>query len=134
MSEHQHKHASLPDAGPAKPTAPTKAAVALSDNDHNGKLVSDEDLRLCAYQKWEAAGKPAGDGVEFWLAAEQELRKGNTEKFVEPNGWRGHREQERLEAEKAVKEHNVRVDSHYRDNNRMFQSHGERGHRHGGSD
>lgn len=25
------------------------------------------------------------------------------------------------------------VASHYRDNNRMFQSHGERGHRHGGS-
>jgi hypothetical protein len=25
------------------------------------------------------------------------------------------------------------VDRHYKDNNRMFQSHGERGHRHGGS-
>jgi hypothetical protein len=27
----------------------------------------------------------------------------------------------------------VSVDSHYRDNNRMFQSHGDRGHRHGSS-
>ena len=55
------------------------------------------------------------------------------EKFVQRGGWHGHREHERLEAEKEVKESNVSVDSHYRDNNRMFQSHGERGHRHGGS-
>jgi len=29
--------------------------------------------------------------------------------------------------------HNVNEDSHYMDNNRMFHSHSERGHRHGGS-
>ena len=33
----------------------------------------------------------------------------------------------------ATREDKVIVDSHYKDNNRMFQSHGERGHRHGGS-
>jgi len=134
MTRHHHKHATLAHAGPGKPTTPTEAAVASSDNDHTGKLVSDEDIRLCAYQKWEAAGKPAGDGVQFWLEAEQELVEGKNEKFVQQGGRRGHREHERLEAEKAaVKECNVSVDSHYRDNNRMFQSHGERGHRHGGS-
>ena len=26
-----------------------------------------------AYEKWEAAGKPPGDGSEFWLQAEKEL-------------------------------------------------------------
>jgi hypothetical protein len=26
-----------------------------------------------AYQKWEAAGRPTGDGVNFWLEAESEL-------------------------------------------------------------
>jgi len=133
MTQHRHKHATLAHAGPGKSTAPTKAAVASGDNDHNGKLVSEEDIRLCAYQKWESAGKPAGDGVQFWLEAEQELVEGKNEEFVQRGGWHGHRENERLEAEKAVKEHNVSVDSHYRDNNRMFQSHGERGHRHGGS-
>ena len=36
------------------------------------------DLRLqtvqeIAYSKWEQAGWPSGDGVEFWLDAEQEF-------------------------------------------------------------
>jgi hypothetical protein len=56
-----------------------------------------------------------------------------SEKFVRRGGWHGHHEQDWLEAEKEVKEDPVSVDSHYRDNNRMFQSHGGRGHRHGGS-
>ncbi len=132
MTQH-HRHATLAHAGPGKPTTSTKAAFTSGDNDHNSKLVSDEDIRLCAYQKWEAAGKPTGDDVQFWLEAEQELVEGKDEKFVQRGCWHGHREQERLEAEKAVKEREVIVDSHYRDNNRMFQSHGERGHRHGGS-
>lgn len=34
----------------------------------------DEAIRLLAYQKWEAAGSPAGEGMEFWLAAEQEIK------------------------------------------------------------
>lgn len=36
--------------------------------------VTDDEVRLAAYRRWEMAGKPAGDGVEFWLAAERELR------------------------------------------------------------
>jgi hypothetical protein len=31
---------------------------------------------LRAYGKWEAAGKPDGDGTRFWLEAEQELLQG----------------------------------------------------------
>jgi DUF2934 family protein len=112
---------------------PNGSGLASTDNDHNGKFVSDKDIRFCAYQKGEATGKPAGDGVQFWLEAEQELVKGRNAKFVQRGGWHGHREQERREAQKAVKECHESVDSHYRDNNRMFQSHGERGHRHGGS-
>lgn len=133
MTKHHHKLATLAHAGPGNPTTPTKDAVPSRDNDHKGKFVSDEDIRLCAYQKWEVAGKPGGDGVQFWLEAEQELVHGKNEKFVERSDWHGYREHEWQEAEKAVKESNVNVDSHYRDNNRMFQSHGERGHRHGGS-
>ena len=33
---------------------------------------SEEKIRCLAYEKWEAAGRPACDGVEFWLQAEQE--------------------------------------------------------------
>jgi hypothetical protein len=32
-----------------------------------------EAIRLLAHGKWEAAGCPAGDGVDFWLEAEREV-------------------------------------------------------------
>jgi hypothetical protein len=35
--------------------------------------ISAEDIRHCAYRKWESAGRPSGDGARFWLEAEQEL-------------------------------------------------------------
>jgi cold shock CspA family protein/ribosome-associated translation inhibitor RaiA len=35
--------------------------------------ISEEAVRQRAYARWEAAGRPAGDGIDFWLAAEQEL-------------------------------------------------------------
>jgi hypothetical protein len=41
------------------------------------KLVPSEDqIRMRAYQKWQAAGCPAGDGSNFWCEAEKELREG----------------------------------------------------------
>jgi hypothetical protein len=39
----------------------------------NGKPATDEAIRLGAYLKWEAAGRPEGDGVNFWLETEREL-------------------------------------------------------------
>jgi hypothetical protein len=30
-------------------------------------------IRETAYYKWEAAGSPCSDGVEFWLQAEAEI-------------------------------------------------------------
>lgn len=33
----------------------------------------EEAIRTLAHSKWEAAGCPAGDGVEFWLEAEREI-------------------------------------------------------------
>ena len=34
---------------------------------------AEEAVRTRAYHLWEAAGRPTGDGVEFWLQAEREL-------------------------------------------------------------
>jgi hypothetical protein len=34
---------------------------------------SADEIRVHAYLRWEAAGKPAGDGAKFWLEAEREL-------------------------------------------------------------
>jgi hypothetical protein len=38
--------------------------------------LSADEIRVCAYLRWEAAGKPPGDGTKFWLEAEQELLQG----------------------------------------------------------
>jgi hypothetical protein len=37
--------------------------------------VTEDEIRLRAYQLWEASGRPEGDGVFFWFEAEQELRQ-----------------------------------------------------------
>lgn len=34
----------------------------------------DMAIRELAYSKWEAAGFPEGDGFDFWLEAERELK------------------------------------------------------------
>jgi len=36
----------------------------------------EESLRALAHGKWEAAGCPPGDGLEFWLEAEREVNAG----------------------------------------------------------
>jgi hypothetical protein len=38
---------------------------------------SSEKIREAAYYKWEAAGCPCCDGVEFWLQAEAEMSTDN---------------------------------------------------------
>ena len=133
MTQHHRKHTTLAHAGPGKPATATTVANSVSGNEHYGTLLSDEDIRLRAYLDWEGAGRPAGDGVQFWLEAEQEL-SGIDKEFVQPDGRHQHPDYERLEAEKAIKAHQVGKGSDYRDNNRMFQSHGDRGHRHDGRD
>lgn len=57
---------------PASGTKPTVASV-LAEPSPNGQPVSEASIRLCAYRKWEIAGRPGGDGVKFWLEAEREL-------------------------------------------------------------
>lgn len=52
---------------------PAKHDVPLGPPADVPKPARDEAIRLGAYMKWEAAGKPEGDGVNFWLDAEKEL-------------------------------------------------------------
>jgi hypothetical protein len=53
----------------------TRAAKAAVQPEINGAVneKSEENIRLLAYRKWEAAGRPAGDGLCFWFEAEREL-------------------------------------------------------------
>ena len=36
------------------------------------------EIRQLAYRKWQQAGCPISDGVEFWLAAETEILRGRS--------------------------------------------------------
>jgi Protein of unknown function (DUF2934) len=58
---------------PSNPTSERKPAGASAEPSPSGKSVSDEAIRQCAYRKWETAGKPGGNGVNFWMEAEREL-------------------------------------------------------------
>lgn len=57
-------------------TTPAYAAGAVSlqpaakDQD---PATREQAIRARAYFLWEQAGRPEGDGVEFWMRAEQEL-------------------------------------------------------------
>ncbi len=69
------KTATVAQALSSTPTSETKptAASVLAEPSVKRQPVSVDAIRVCAYKKWEAAGKPASDGVTFWLEAEQEL-------------------------------------------------------------
>ncbi len=66
-----------PTTRPAAPrTTPAEAADRVTLN--NSKTPkrpapSEEDIRARAFFLWEQAGRPEGDGVQFWLEAEREL-------------------------------------------------------------
>jgi hypothetical protein len=62
---------------PVPPTPKTGpgGAPAARGPAGNGQQVPEKAIRILAYQKWEAAGCPDGDGVNFWLEAERELRR-----------------------------------------------------------
>ena len=74
MHTHRHKPATL--AQPRPTAATTTLPAAPGNKDHSTRQVAADDIRLCAYRKWERAGKPTGDGIPFWLQAEQELVQG----------------------------------------------------------
>ncbi len=46
-----------------------------------------EEIRTSAYLKWENAGHPEGDGVPFWLAAEQEYWEASQDKLGKAVYW-----------------------------------------------
>jgi len=73
---HKKRTHATPGGHPvSKPHTATSHSDALPIHaEHNGKPTATEhDIRTLAHAKWQAAGCPAGDGFDFWLAAEQEL-------------------------------------------------------------
>jgi Protein of unknown function (DUF2934) len=72
------KPASVLKPPAAKPATgfPAVATPEVMKGEPAARKAQPEDIRLRAYLKWMAAGRPAGDGVKFWLEAEQELLRG----------------------------------------------------------
>jgi hypothetical protein len=64
------KPASAKHAGQLKDVKPVATVSAVR------QPVSEAEVRLRAYHRWEVSGKPPGDGVNFWLEAEQEFLQG----------------------------------------------------------
>jgi hypothetical protein len=67
---------------PRKQKSPVKSVAVLESvqQSANGTtveelIVSEDFIRVSAYEKWVAAGRPPGCGTNFWLEAEKELLK-----------------------------------------------------------
>lgn len=56
----------------SKATIPSGPAIPP----HHVPAANHEAIRHHAYLKWLVAGKPDGDGLNFWLEAEQEHLQG----------------------------------------------------------
>jgi len=64
-------------AGPALANESTPTVVFVRGGQtQTVKSVVEGSIRVLAYQKWEAAGKPESDGVRYWLEAEREFLLG----------------------------------------------------------
>ena len=50
-----------------------KTLQSIFGETYAARIPTEEEVREKAYLLWEEAGKPEGDGVEFWVRAEQEL-------------------------------------------------------------
>ena len=62
-----------PSPIPPPPMPPGPEPIPPPPTLRKSSRVQDENrVRELAYQKWEDAGRPEGDEVKFWLAAERE--------------------------------------------------------------
>lgn len=62
-----------PSGCPGTVAESAPATPGHSDAEAREKSASRSDIHVRAYHLWEAAGRPPGDGVPFWLEAEKEL-------------------------------------------------------------
>ncbi|HEX3999054.1 MAG TPA: DUF2934 domain-containing protein [Pirellulales bacterium] len=58
---------------PLHAAATPQASPPIADSRAEEGGGRENEIRSIAYRKWQEAGCPASDGVEFWLAAETEI-------------------------------------------------------------
>ncbi len=62
-------------ATPPQPIPKARTPAATMPTELPVRTPTHDEIRARAYQKWEAAGRPDGDSLIFWLEAEQELKR-----------------------------------------------------------
>ena len=75
MTRHHHNSSTVAQPAAVKPPNEPKTTFSPvhESQAQRPKVAGEETTRLRAYEKWEAAGMPQGNEVQFWLDAEQEL-------------------------------------------------------------
>ena len=64
---------SLSPAIGKQPGRPTVDAPTTAPGQQPSPTATEEEIRLRAYLKWEAEGRPEGHDLFFWCEAEREL-------------------------------------------------------------
>jgi hypothetical protein len=49
----------------------------MKNTNEHSIATPDAEIGLLAYQMWEKAGRPADKDLDFWLRAEEQIRKAN---------------------------------------------------------
>ena len=80
MNTRYDNRAPFAHAHRSHPASLLSTAVASADRAFIDALELHEEIQFCAFYKWEAAGKPSGNDLAFWLESEQELTGGPSDK------------------------------------------------------
>ena len=51
--------------------------MSMKNTNEHSVASTDSEIGLLAYHMWEKAGRPAGKDLDFWLRAEEQIRKAN---------------------------------------------------------
>ncbi len=66
------------DRGPSSECSPESGNHAPHLTPQQRMDACEEEIRQLAYLKWEQAGCPCGDGLDFWFEAENEVMSRST--------------------------------------------------------
>ena len=65
------------ESPPVQPTQPkTEPKPLKPERRLESSRASEDEIQQLAYKKWQHAGCPVSDGIEFWLSAETEILRG----------------------------------------------------------
>lgn len=72
-TKYRDRPRSRPQPAPPRPAPPVPEISLQPDDPTPERGGMDDVIRTRAYFLWEQAGRPDGDGNQFWLQAEREI-------------------------------------------------------------